>query len=73
MIDDQIAFEFYEGVPCGGVNKTINVEFKAPKKPGLYLVEQCIDLQYSMRDARQNALGRDRAGNEDSFIAWVEV
>lgn len=57
MIDDQIAYEFYSGVPCGGVTKKFpKVEFTAPKKPGLYLVEQCNDLQYTMANARKNKL-----------------
>ena len=49
------------------------MEFEAPKKPGLYLVEQCIDLECYMKQARRNKLQEKRNGNEEMFIAWVEV
>eukprot|EP00450_Noctiluca_scintillans_P018508 CAMPEP_0194517148 /NCGR_PEP_ID=MMETSP0253-20130528/50220_1 /TAXON_ID=2966 /ORGANISM="Noctiluca scintillans" /LENGTH=279 /DNA_ID=CAMNT_0039361075 /DNA_START=30 /DNA_END=870 /DNA_ORIENTATION=+ len=56
VLDKEIVAEVSDGVPCRGRKIHKRVTVQAPSQPGTYMFWKIGDLQYSMADARRNAM-----------------
>mmetsp|Transcript_63331 Transcript_63331/g.151087 ORF Transcript_63331/g.151087 Transcript_63331/m.151087 type:complete len:299 (+) Transcript_63331:113-1009(+) len=78
MLDNEIVGEVYNGVPGRGRDFRASFDLKAPMKPGAYMFWKDTQLQYNMRDARQNTQRRINDAPipynyPDRFVGWLIV
>jgi len=77
VLDKEIVAEVSDGVPCRGKKVHKRVTIQAPSQAGTYMFWKIGDLQYSMANARRNAVnkigGRVTARYPDSFVGWLIV
>lgn len=75
-MDTKVVAELYNGVPSRGKKVNGSFELTAPEEPGSYMLHRASDLQYSMRNARDN-FERNTAVQAkwypSAFVGWLVV
>lgn len=77
--NSSVVAEVYNGVPMRGKDIDMNCRFVAPVEEGTYMLWKSNDLQYSMRDARNNFANAHNGKSPtlkafpDNFVGWLCV